>query len=137
MGPFPELGVTGAALATVIARYVEAVIVVLWAHRNREKNRYLEGAYRGFGIPVSELKTILIKGLPLMFNEVLWAAGMTTVTQCYSVRGLDVVAGLNIATTITNCLTLSIYSWGHVSVLLWDSIWEPENWKRQKTQTTR
>lgn len=87
-------------------RYVEAVIVVLWAHRNREKNRYLEGAYRGFGIPVSELKTILIKGLPLMFNEVLWAAGMTTVTQCYSVRGLDVVAGLNIATTITNLFNI-------------------------------
>lgn len=106
MGPFPELGVTGAALATVIARYVEAVIVVFWAHRNREKNRYLEGAYRGFGIPVSELKTVLIKGLPLMFNEVLWAAGMTTVTQCYSVRGLDVVAGLNIATTITNLFNI-------------------------------
>ena len=106
VGPFPELGVTGAALATVIARYVEAVIVVFWAHRNREKNRYLEGAYRGFGIPVSELKTILIKGLPLMFNEVLWAAGMTTVTQCYSVRGLDVVAGLNIATTITNLFNI-------------------------------
>lgn len=106
VGPFPELGVTGAALATVIARYVEAVIVVFWAHRNREKNRYLEGAYRGFGIPVSELKTVLIKGLPLMFNEVLWAAGMTTVTQCYSVRGLDVVAGLNIATTITNLFNI-------------------------------
>ncbi len=106
VGPFPELGVTGAALATVIARYVEAVIVVIWAHRNREKNRYLEGAYRGFGILVSELKTILIKGLPLMFNEVLWAAGMTTVTQCYSVRGLDVVAGLNIATTITNLFNI-------------------------------
>ena len=106
VGPFPKLGVTGAALATVIARYVEAVIVVFWAHRNREKNRYLEGAYRGFGIPVSELKTILIKGLPLMFNEVLWAAGMTTVTQCYSVRGLDVVAGLNIATTITNLFNI-------------------------------
>ena len=106
VGPFPELGVTGAALATVIARYVEAVIVVFWAHRNREKNRYLEGAYRGFGIPVSELKTILIKGLPLMFNDVLWVAGMTTVTQCYSVRGLDVVAGLNIATTITNLFNI-------------------------------
>ena len=41
-----------------------------------------------------------------MFNEVLWAAGMTTVTQCYSVRGLDVVAGLNIATTITNLFNI-------------------------------
>lgn len=31
---------------------------------------------------------------------------MTTVTQCYSVRGLDVVAGLNIATTITNLFNI-------------------------------
>ena len=106
IGPFPKLGVTGAALATVIARYIEAAIVVFWAHTHREKNRYLRGAYSGFGIPGAELKRIIIKGFPLMVNEVLWAAGMTTVTQCYSVRGLEVVAGLNIATTITNLFNI-------------------------------
>ena len=31
---------------------------------------------------------------------------MTAVTQCYSVRGLEVVAGLNIATTITNLFNI-------------------------------
>ena len=41
-----------------------------------------------------------------MMNEVLWAAGMTAVTQCYSIRGLEVVAGLNIATTITNLFNI-------------------------------
>ncbi len=41
-----------------------------------------------------------------MINEMLWAAGMTVVTQCYSVRGLEVVAGLNIATTITNLFNI-------------------------------
>ena len=106
LGPIPKMGVVGAALATVIARYIEALIVIVWAHTNRAKNRYLEGAYRGFGIPKAEFKAILIKGLPLMLNEVFWAAGMTTVTQCYSVRGLDVIAGLNIATTITNLFNI-------------------------------
>ena len=106
IGPFPELGVQGAALATVIARYIEALMIIIWAHSRREKNRYLKGAYTGFGIPTDELKAIIIKGLPLMMNEVLWAAGMTAVIQCYSVRGLEVVAGLNIATTITNLFNI-------------------------------
>ena len=106
IGPFPELGVQGAALATVIARYIEALMIIIWAHSRREKNRYLKGAYTGFGIPTDELKAIIIKGLPLMMNEVLWAAGMTAVIQCYSIRGLEVVAGLNIATTITNLLNI-------------------------------
>ena len=106
IGPFPELGVQGAALATVIARYIEALMIIIWAHRHREKNRYLKGAYTGFGIPADELKAIIIKGLPLMMNEVVWAAGMTAVIQCYSIRGLEVVAGLNIATTITNLFNI-------------------------------
>lgn len=83
------------------------------------------------------MKAILIKGFPLMMNEVLWAAGMTTVTQCYSVRGLNVVAGLNIASTITNLFNIVYLQLVPVSVLWWDSIWVQVNWRMPRMQTTR
>lgn len=37
-----------------------------------------------------------------MINEMLWASGMATITQCYSVRGLEVVTALSVSSTITN-----------------------------------
>ncbi len=102
----PEMGVTGAALATVIARFVECSIVVIWTHKNVKKNPYIAGAYRSFKIPADILKKVLVKGTPLMLNEMLWAAGMATIVQCYAVRGLEVVAAQNISSTITNLFNI-------------------------------
>ena len=41
-----------------------------------------------------------------MLNEMLWASGMTVIVQCYSVRGLEVVAAQNISSTITNLFNI-------------------------------
>ena len=102
----PELGVAGAAIATVIARYAECLIVVVWAHRHLYKNPYLIGVYKGLRIPGSILADIFRKGLPLMFNEMLWAVGMAVIVQCYAVRGLEVVAAQNISSTISNLFNI-------------------------------
>jgi Na+-driven multidrug efflux pump len=105
-GPFPQLGVEGAAIATVIARYIEAAIVIIWAHTHSDKNKYLAGAYTGFGIPRKVFNQIIIKGAPLMLNEVLWAAGVSAVTQSYSVRGMNVLTALSISNTVGNLFNI-------------------------------
>lgn len=98
----PELGVAGAAIATVIAKFVEAAFIIAWVHTHPARNRYIKGAYSGIAIPSRLTMKMIVKGFPLLVNEFLWAAGMSVIAQCYSVRGLDVVAARNISTTLTN-----------------------------------
>ncbi len=103
---FPNLGVRGAAIATVAARFLECIIVVIWTHLNPGKNKYIVGVYKSFKIPADILKDVLKKGTPLMLNEMLWSMGMTVIVQCYAVRGLEVVAAQNISSTITNLFNI-------------------------------
>lgn len=105
-GLVPAMGVSGAAIATVAARFIECGIVVIWTHLHKKENPYIVGAYRSFLIPRHIFKGIFIKGTPLMLNEMLWASGMAVISQCYAVRGLEVVAAQNISSTITNLFNI-------------------------------
>ncbi len=109
----PALGVAGAALATVISRYVELVIVAGWTHLHREKNSYIVGVYRSFYIPGNLLKRIVIKGMPLLVNEFLWSSGMAIMNQCYSTCGLDVVPAMNISSTLFSLGSVVFLSMGN------------------------
>lgn len=109
---FPKLGVRGAAIATVMSRYVEALIVVIWTHTHKEKNPFAEGLYSTLKVPMKLVKKIIIKGTPLLLNETLWGSGMAMLTQCYSIRGLNVVAALNISNTINNVFNIVFIALG-------------------------
>lgn len=109
----PEMGVIGAALATVISRYVELVIVAGWTHLHRARNPYIVGAYRSLYIPGKLLKSIIIKGMPLLVNEFFWSSGMAILSQCYSTCGLDVVPAMNIGSTLYNLSSVVFLSMGN------------------------
>lgn len=108
----PVLGITGAALATVISRYVEAAIVIFWTHRHAGKMPFIVGAFSSGRVPAVLTKQIILRGTPLMVNEVLWAAGIAMISQCYSMSGLDAVAVGNIASTISNIFNISFIAFG-------------------------
>ena len=96
----PALGVEGAAIATVISRFVELIVVASWTHLHPQRHRYIQGVFRSFRIPRKLLKSIILKGMPLLVNEFFWASGMAIQSQCYSTCGLDVVPALNISRTL-------------------------------------
>ena len=58
------------------------------------------------------MKQIIMKGTPLAVNEALWALGMTVLNQSYSLRGLSVIAALNISSTISNLFNVVFMAMG-------------------------
>lgn len=116
---FPKMGVRGAALATVLARIVEAAIVIIWAFSKRKTNHeFLIGLYKTMLIPKKQTLMFIKKGLPIFFNEFLWAGGIAVLTQCYSRRGLDIVAGLNISNALCNLLNVVFVALGNAVGIL-------------------
>jgi putative MATE family efflux protein len=116
---FPALGVAGAAIATVTSRFVECAVVLGWTHTHKALHPYMEGMYRTLKIPRRLAGQIFVKGMPLLVNEGLWSAGMAVLMQCYSLRGLDVVAGMNISTTLVNLFNVVFLALGTaISILV-------------------
>ncbi len=119
IGPFPTLGVKGAAIATVISRFVQVLIVIIWTHKSADRLKYVKGLYHSLRVPKMLTGKIIIKGLPLMINEFLWGASIAMLSQCYSIRGIDVVAGLNITNTVVNLFNVLFIAFGSgVSVVI-------------------
>ena len=114
----PQLGVSGAAIATVLSRYVEAAIVISWTHLHEKTYTFAKGLYKTLKLPADVAKKIFIKGMPLLLNEALWSSGMATLAQCYSVRGLNVVAGLNIANTVNNLFSIVLIAMGNAVAII-------------------
>ncbi len=114
----PVLGVRGAAVATVISRIVEMLIIIIWTHKHTEKNPYIVGIYRNLKIPVELTRTMIIKGTPILVNETLWAAGQAALLQNYSTRGLSVIAAMNISGTISNVFNIAFIAMGNAIAII-------------------
>ncbi|MBR3703908.1 MAG: MATE family efflux transporter [Oscillospiraceae bacterium] len=115
----PALGVRGAAIATVLSRFVELVVLIIWAHGDTQTFPFMKGVYKSLYIPGKLIGQLFIKGLPLMINETLWASGIAVINQCYSTRGLDGVAAVNISQTFWNVFAIAYMAVGNaVGILL-------------------
>ena len=108
----PALGVKGAAIATVLSRFVELAILVVWTHANPQKHPYAPLIFRSFRIPWRLVGQIALRGLPLMANEAAWSVGLATLNRQYTLRGLDVVSANNICQTFWNVFSVSFMAVG-------------------------
>lgn len=115
---FPRLGVVGAAIATVISRFVELAIVLWGAHHSAGRFPFFEHVFKGFSIPWSLTKSIMSKSLPLFVNELMWSMSVAMLLQCYSVRGIQVVAAMNICSTVSQIFNEAFLSLGNATAIV-------------------
>ena len=94
---FPQLGIDGAAIATVFARVVELIIIlVIMKYKAFHFSTKVKDI---FVVSYRNIKKISLKALPLMTNELMWSGGMATLFKFYATRGKEVIAGMSIQGT--------------------------------------
>ncbi len=109
----PKLGVKGAAIATVIARFAELLVILVWTHSTLPEDSFLKHVYRTLRFPLGDMRIVIRKGMPILCNEFMWAGGIAALTQCYSIRGLQVVAALNISNILCNLINVVFVALGN------------------------
>ena len=109
---FPVMGVAGAAIATIISRFVQVSIVVIWSHTHYEKAPYFKKVYITLKAPAAMVGKVMKLAMPITLNETLWSLSVATLMALYSVRGLAAVAGLNINSTISNVFNIVFVALG-------------------------
>lgn len=99
---FPAMGVKGAALATVIARIVEFVLLVGYIYFIK-KDYLLKFNLSDFkSIDKLFLNTFISKSLPILLNDSLWAVGTVLYSVAYAKAGTSAIAASQIATSTGN-----------------------------------
>ncbi len=99
------MGVRGAALATLIARIAELIIVWFYA---RKINRMVRFHFKDlFDIDKVLLKDFLIFSIPVMLNELIWGAGTAANAAIIGHLGSPVVAASSV-TQVTRQLAMVV-----------------------------
>ena len=97
----PRLEVQGAAIATIIARSVEAIIFIIYMIK--KKPPFAIRIIKLFRVNFKLFAEIFKKAWMIMFSEMVWAIAETITTALYNGRGgADVVSGMSASFAISN-----------------------------------
>ncbi|MDR1862357.1 MAG: MATE family efflux transporter [Treponema sp.] len=98
-GPVPAMGVRGAALATVISRFVETLILVTVSYARRYPPAGSPGELFAFNGPY--VRRFLKITLPVILNEIAWSTGITVQNLIFARTDTDAIAAFNITNTFS------------------------------------
>ena len=102
---FPALGVRGAAIATLVSRFLEMLVSTLYVFFTDKKLKF--GLKDLFHTDSQLLKDFIRYGLPIIGGQVVWSVNMLANTKILG----SYTAGVIAATSVTGMLHNLIYVW--------------------------
>ncbi len=113
---FPQLGVTGAAVATVISRITELCIILIFVRRLKKDIRPGFSDFKKLNIGF--VKRFAVIATPVIVNELAWGLGMTIHSAIYGRMGETTVAAMSVASILEQTFAVVATGCGHITTII-------------------
>ena len=112
----PALGVEGAAIATLIARVLEAIILVILVYL--DKGVFAANASELLNLNMDFFKKSYSIILPVLLNDVLWAMASLIYSVVYGRMGTGATAAIQICNTVSNMFMVVTFGMASASAIM-------------------
>jgi putative MATE family efflux protein len=113
----PQLGVKGAAIATVAARAMECTTLFTYVYA-KKSHVFRAGPMELFNFRRSEFLTVMKTAVPVVVTEGGWAVSMSAIFSIYGKLGTSALAVTQVANTISEFLQSVYFGLGNATAVL-------------------
>ena len=113
---FPQLGVIGAAIATLVSRIVEFILVIGFAYLKTETMNPKLSVLLAFDREL--INKLIVTSLPVVINECFWGLGTTAYMVIYGMINVESISIMNIVNSIFNIFFIAAIGVGNGSTVM-------------------
>lgn len=117
VGSFPQLGVRGAAVATLIARVFELCALLLFVY-TRKEHPFKTGFKQLFSFDRAHFSRVMKTAVPVVFTEGGWAVSVALIFAAYGMLGTSALAVSQVANVVCEMLQSVYFGVGNATAML-------------------
>ncbi|MDD6302764.1 MAG: MATE family efflux transporter [Bacillales bacterium] len=122
----PKMGATGAAVGTIVERFFEMIILIIFIIF--KKYDFVYDIKNNIKVDKNLFSKLIVRSIPLILNEGLWALGQTMLVFIFNKNDPIATVALPIATTIYNLIFVVCLGFGQsITILIGNLLGEGKN----------